>query len=107
VAAERHLTERQDVRRVEALWLSRALRYTLALSDRWDVNYEAAARQFLVRILVEVRPPLIQAKRLADAMAYVRHGYYGPFARAALEDVVRQLERRQAGLDVKFNSLQN
>lgn len=66
-------------------------------------KYEAAARRFLSRVLDELNLPLLEAKRLADALAHVDHHYYGHFARLALQDVVGQLHRiESAPLTVDF-----
>lgn len=100
-----HLRRPEVVRRVEQLALPEALRLLLRLSERWDGGYQDGARHFLVRVLVEIEPPLIEAKRLADAMAHTRHGYFGPFATDALRDVVAQLERRERRLAADFSSL--
>lgn len=76
--------------------LDRALRLVLLLADRFDRRYESAARRFLARIVLEIRPEVIQIKKLADCLAHVHHGYYGPFARESLKDVIGQLERMEA-----------
>lgn len=73
--------------------LRHALRLTLLLADERHPRYEAAARRFLARVLEERNPPLMEAKRLADAFAHIRHHYYGHFARLALQGVVEQLHR--------------
>jgi hypothetical protein len=80
-----------------------ALRLTLLLADQRHPMYEAAARRFLSRVLDELNPPMLEAKRLADALAHVDHHYYGSFARLALQDVVGQLHRiESAALNIDF-----
>ncbi len=95
---------RWDVRQVERLPLPQALRFLLRLSDRWSVSYERAALRFVVRVIDEIEPPIFEVKRLADALAHVRHGHFGPYAMQGLERAVRQLERREKRLSVEFTS---
>lgn len=82
-----------------------ALRLTLLLADKNDPRYEAAARRFMARVLIELEPPMLQAKKLADALAHVHDYYYGYPARLALQDVLGQLHRIGQRVDVGFNSL--
>lgn len=98
--AERALDAAAHLRYVP---LRYALRLTLLLADQKHPKYEAAARRFLSRVLHELNPPLLEAKRLADAFAHVDHHYYGHFARLALQDVVGQLHRiESAPLNIDF-----
>jgi hypothetical protein len=94
----------RDVRRVERLPLPQALRFLLYLSDRWSASYERAALRFIVRVIDEVEPPIFEVKRLADALAHLRHGHFGPYAREGLKRAMRQLERREERLSVEFTS---
>ena len=86
------------------LSLDRALRLTLLLSDQIHPLYEAAARRFLVRFIEEPEPRLFYCKRLADALAHVRHGFYGEAARKGLDELVWKLRDRER-LNVEFDSL--
>jgi len=90
-------------RRQGAISLDRALRLTLRLGEGWDRRYHAAARRILIRVVDEVEPPMLEAKKLADALAHLNHPVYAVPAREALWENVDQLRRRE--LRVDFNSL--
>jgi hypothetical protein len=92
-------------RQVPWLSLDRALRLTLLLSDQVHPLYEPSARRFLVRFIQEPEPRLFYCKRLADALAHVRHGFYGEAARRGLDELVWKLRDRQQRLLVDFDSL--
>jgi hypothetical protein len=92
-------------RQVPWLSLDRALRLTLLLSDQVHPLYEPTARRFLVRFIEEPEPRLFYCKRLADALAHVRHGFYGEAARRGLDELVWKLRDRQRRLLVDFDSL--
>jgi hypothetical protein len=94
--------------------LDQALLLTLRLADRADPRYQPAARRFLVRFTLECETSLIHVKRLADALAHLRHPYFGPYAREGLDDLVGKLRAREGNeaapdsppdLWVEFNSL--
>lgn len=85
--------------------LDRALLLTLLLADQAHPRYQAAARRFLVRFTLECETSLIHVKRLADALAHLRHPYFGPYAREGLENLVGKLRTRECDLWVEFNSL--
>jgi hypothetical protein len=88
---------------------------TLQLADRADPRYQAAACRFLVRFILECETSLIHVTRLADALAHLRHPYFGPYAREGLDDLVGKLRAREGNgetapdsppdLWVEFNSL--
>jgi hypothetical protein len=90
---------------VRELPLDRALLLTLLLADQAHPRYPAAARRFLVRFALECETSLIHVKRLADALAHLRHPYLGPYARQGLDDLVVKLRAREHDLWVEFNSL--
>lgn len=91
--------------RLQYVPLDRALRLTLLLADQADPRFQAAARRFLIRFIVECETSLIHVKRLADALAHVNHGFYGSVAREGLDDLVGKLWKRDKDLFVEFNSL--
>jgi hypothetical protein len=98
--AERSLEVARALRHVP---LRYALRLTLLLAEARHPSYESAARRFLTRTIDELNPPLMEAKKLADALAHVHHHYYGHFARSALQDVVSQLHRIERPLSIGFD----
>jgi hypothetical protein len=81
-----------------------AARLTALLADGNHPKYKAAADRLLVRVIQEIRPPLIETKRLADCLAHVHDYYWQHHAIAALHDVVGQLHRRHVRLAVDFDS---
>ena len=89
---------------LRTLSLDRELRLVLLLADRIHPDYEAEARHFLVRFIVEPEPRLFYCKRLADALAHVHHGFYGEAARKGLDELVWKLRDRER-LIVEFDSL--
>jgi len=91
--------------RIRGLSLDRALLLTLLLADQAHPRYQAAARRFLVRFAVECETSLIHVKRLADALAHLRHPYFGPYAREGLVNLVGKLRAHEHDLWVEFNSL--
>jgi hypothetical protein len=98
--AARLLLERHS----ERLPLDRALRLTLLLGESWDRRYHAAARRLLARVLEEVEPPMLEAKKFADALAHINHpGDYRMPARDGLHDCIPQLQRLELRID--FHSL--
>jgi hypothetical protein len=82
-----------------------AARLTLVLADCRHPLYEPTALRFLERTISEIRPPPIEVKKLADGLAHVHHGFYGWPARLGLQDVVGQLYRREASIQIEFDSL--
>jgi hypothetical protein len=88
-------------RQFSSLPLDRVLRLVLLMADRFDGRYESAARRFVVRTTLELQPPILQVKKLADCFAHVHDSRYGPFAKDSLRDVVGQLRRRER-LSVRF-----
>jgi hypothetical protein len=91
---------------VPELSLDRALRLVLLLADQMHPRYEAAARRFLVRFIEEPAPRLLYCKRLADdALAHVRHGFYGEPARKGLDELVGKLRDREQRLWIEFDSV--
>jgi hypothetical protein len=91
------------VRRQGNISLERALRLTLRIGEAWDRRYHAFARRILVRVIAEVEPPMLEAKKLADALAHLNHPVYAEAAREGLWDCVDQLRRMKLRID--FNSL--
>jgi hypothetical protein len=91
------------MRRQERISLDRALRLTLRLGEAWDHRYHAFARRILARVVVEIEPPMLEAKKLADALAHLNHPVYAAAAREGLWDCVDQLRRMKLRID--FNSL--
>jgi hypothetical protein len=81
-----------------------AARIVALLADGKHPRYKASADRFLVRVIEEVQPPLIQTKRLADVLAHVHHYYYQHAAIAALHDVVGQLHQRDRRLSLDFEA---
>lgn len=88
-------------------WLSldRELRLTLLLSDQVHPLCEPSARRFLIRFIQEPKPRLFYCKRLADALAHVRHGFYGEAARRGLDELVGKLRRQEQRLWIEFDSV--
>jgi hypothetical protein len=91
------------MRRQEPIALDRALRLTLRLGEAWDRRYHALARRILIRVVEEIEPPMLEAKKLADALAHLNHPVYATAAREGLWDCVDQLGRMELSID--FNSL--
>jgi hypothetical protein len=91
------------MRRQGRISLDRALRLTLQLGEAWDRRYHAFARRLLVRVVDEVEPPMLEAKKFADALAHLNHPVYATEAREGLWDCLDQLRRRE--LRINFNSL--
>jgi hypothetical protein len=82
-----------------------AMRLTLLLAEQNHPLYEAAARRVLVRIVIELDPPMIEVKKLADVLAHVNDSLYWYEAQLALRDVVAQLHRMAQDLSADFDSL--
>jgi hypothetical protein len=82
-----------------------AARLTLLLAEVKHPRYEAAARRFVIAFTEELRPPILQVKKVADALAHVHHYYYGHFAQLALHDLVGQLHQRSQKVEIGFDSL--
>jgi hypothetical protein len=101
--AERSLEIASGLRHVP---LRYAARLTLVLADCSHPLYEPAALRFLERTISEIRPPVIEVKKLADGLAHVHHGFYGWPARLALQDVVGQLYRLESSVRIEFDSLE-
>lgn len=89
-------------RHSERLPLDRALCLTLC-SEKLGPRYHAAARRLLARVVQEVEPPMLEAKRFADALTHVNHPDYRIPAREGLRDCISQLRRLELRID--FNSL--
>ena len=70
-----------------------AMRITLLLAEKRHRLYEAAARRVLVRVIVELDPPIIEVRKLANVLAHVNDYLYWYEAQLALRDVVAQLHR--------------
>lgn len=81
------------------------LRLVLLLADERHPRFEAKAREFVRQILGELPLPMMQTKKLADALAHLDHYFYGYDARLALQDVVGQLHRRPREIETEFDSL--
>lgn len=82
--------------------LDRQLRMTIRLGEVWDLRYEPAARQVLINVVRDLKPPLIVAKTFADALAHGGRGIYVEEARDALWRNVgelRRIELRDNGFD--------
>lgn len=78
----------------------------LLLAEQKHPLYEAAARRIGVRALEELRnTPLVEIKKLIDALAHVQDNMYWYEAQCALRDVVGQLHRMPR-LGVDFDSLE-
>lgn len=92
-------------RRLRHVPLCYAMRITLLLAEKNHPLYEAAARRVLVRVIVELEPPMIEAKKLADVLAHVHSNLYWYEAQLALRDVVGQLHRMARNLSTDFDSL--
>lgn len=84
-----------------------AARMTALMADVKHPRYEAAARELIVVFTEDLRPPPIQIKKLADALAHVHHHYYGVFARDGLQDLIRQLHQERRPVEINFDSLAN
>jgi hypothetical protein len=100
--AERSLEVARSLRHVP---LRYAMRITLLLAEKNHPLYEAAARRVLVRVIVELEPPMIEAKKLADVLAHVHSNLYWYEAQLALRDVVGQLHRMARSLSTDVDSL--
>jgi hypothetical protein len=78
--------------------LDRALAITLLLGRQDDRRYLRAASRFLVRLITEVEPSLLNLKKVVDALDVVGRVRQMPdlteAADAALEDLGRQLRDR-------------
>jgi hypothetical protein len=82
-------------RRIEALPLDRALSLLIALGEGSDSRYERASQRFMARVLEETGIDNLNFKRLTNCIFYFHHGFYGPFAREGLRDLLGQLRRRE------------
>jgi hypothetical protein len=82
-----------------------AARITRLLAEERHPRYKAAADAFLVRVIEEVHPPMLETKKLADALAHVHHVLYAFEALTALQNVVGQLHRMHK-ISVEFDSEQ-
>jgi len=100
--AERSLEIARSLRHVP---LRYAMRITLLLAEERHPLYEAAARRVLVRVVVELDPPMIEVKKLADVLAHVHSNLYWYEAQLALHDVVGQLHRMARDVSADFDSL--
>jgi hypothetical protein len=100
--AERSLTIARSLRHVP---LRYAMRMTLLLAEKRHPLYDAAARRVLVRVVVELDPPMIEVKKLADVLAHVHSNLYWYEAQLALRDVVGQLHRMARNVSADFDSL--
>jgi hypothetical protein len=100
--AERSLEIARGLRHVP---LRYAMRITLLLAEKRHPLYDAAARRVLVRVVVELEPPMIEVKKLADVLANVHSNLYWYEAQLALRDVVGQLHRMAQGPSADFASL--
>lgn len=100
--AERALRIANDLRYVP---LRYGLRLVLLLADEKHPSFEGEAREFIRQILGELPLPLIQSKKLIDALAHLDHYFLGYDARLALQDVVGQLHRRAGPIETGFDSL--
>jgi hypothetical protein len=93
--AERAL---QWARGLKKVTLHRALALTLALGRAADERFLAAAHRFLVRFILEVRPSLLNLKKVVDALDVVGRVRLMPEvtqgADEALVDLGRQLRER-------------
>jgi hypothetical protein len=61
----------QWARGLKRVTLDRALALTVALGHQGDGRYLAAAHRFLVRFILEVRPSLLNLKKVVDALDVV------------------------------------
>jgi hypothetical protein len=82
--------------------LHRALALTLVLGRQNDARYLRAASRFILRLITEVEPSLLNLKKIVDALDVVGRVRLMPDvteeADAALEDLGRQLREREEGL---------
>ena len=85
-------------RELKEVPLDRALALTLALGRTGDRRYARAASRFLVRLLTEVEPSLLNLKKVVDALDVVGRVRLMPditeAADRALGDLGRQLRNR-------------
>jgi hypothetical protein len=100
--AERFLEIARSLRHVP---LRYAMRITLLLAEKRHPLYEAAARRVLVRVIVELDPPMIEVRKLATVLASVHSNLYWYEAQLGLRDVVAQLHRMARGPSTDFGSL--
>jgi hypothetical protein len=93
--AERALRWARGLKQID---LARALAMTLALGRSDDERYVLAAHRFLVRFIVEVRPSLLNLKKVVDALDGVGRVRLMPDisdgADRGLVDLARQLRER-------------
>ncbi|MFP5388327.1 MAG: hypothetical protein ACLGG5_03390 [Thermoleophilia bacterium] len=99
--AERSLEIARSLRHVP---LRYGMRITLLLAEKRHPLYDAAARRVLVRVVVELNPPMIEVKKLANVLAHVHSNLYWYEAQLALRDVVAQLHRMAGGHSTDFDS---
>ena len=96
--ADRALRWAQELKQVG---LHRALALTLLLGRQDDARYLRAASRFLLRLIAEVEPSLLNLKKIVDALDVVGRVRLMPDlteeAEAALEDLGRQLREREDG----------
>jgi hypothetical protein len=79
--------------------LDRALALTLLLGRQNDTRYLRAASRFLVRLIADVEPSMLNLKKIVDALDVVGRVRLMPdvteAADAALEDLGHQLRDRE------------
>lgn len=94
--ADRAIRWAQELKQVG---LDRALALTLVLGRQDDARYPRAAARFLLRLIAEVEPSLLNLKKIVDALDVVGRVRMMPDlteeADAALEDLGRQLRERE------------
>jgi hypothetical protein len=86
---------------LEQVGLHRALALTLLLGRQDDSRYLRAASRFLLRLIADVEPSLLNLKKIVDALDVVGRVRMMPDlteeADAALEDLGHQLHQREVG----------
>lgn len=96
--SDRALRWAQELKQVG---LHRALALTLILGRQDDARYPRAASRFLLRLIAEVEPSLLDLKKIVDALDVVGRVRMMPDlteeADAALEDLGHQLRERGEG----------
>lgn len=97
--ADRALRWAQELKQVG---LHRGLALTLVLGRQDDARYLRAASRFLLHLITEVEPSLLNLKKIVDALDVVGRVRMMPDlteeADAALEELGRQLREREEDL---------
>jgi hypothetical protein len=85
--------------------LDRAIYLTVLAAEEHNPRFEEMAQHLIVKAIEDADPPLLQVKKLADALAHLHDEELGRYAWSGLIRCAGRLRDNYRGLEVDFDSL--